>query len=167
MTRLDALRPLDCYYRLAPELEALEALVAPAAGRHLVDLDSMDREGEEKRWREFVRLRGPELLQDWDRLERPLFLTDRSAREMARDDVESVVEEEEEETLGLAPQGRLYWSMEVASCASFRWAHRSSMCAAAAADEAAAAAADEAAAAAAAAASHCEFGEKLVRVDGS
>ena len=78
---------------------------------------------------------------------------------MAHDgDVECVEEEEEEVNQELALQERLYWSQESASCASCRWAHRSSV-------SAAAAAADEAAAAAAA--SRCEFDAKWARADGS
>ena len=55
--------------------------------------------------------------------------------------VSYVEEEEEEESLEGALQGRRDWSKESVSLLSCRWAHGSSSAAAAAADEAAAAAA--------------------------
>ena len=73
MRGLDVSRPLDCHHRLAVELEQL---VEPAADRHLEDLDSMDRVGEEKRRREFVPQRGPGLSRGWDHLGHLLFRMD-------------------------------------------------------------------------------------------
>ena len=76
--------------------------------------------------------------------------------------VSCVEEEEEEESLEGALQGRRDWNKESASLLSCRWAHGSSSAVAAAA-----AAADEAAAAAAAAAAACCYAsaESLAQVD--
>ena len=110
--------------------------------------------------REFVHPVARDMRQGWGRRERPPCRLGLLSLAMVLVGVSCVEEEEEEESLEGALQGRRDWNKESASLLSCRWAHGSSSAVAAAA-----AAADEAAAAAAAAACCYASVESLARVD--
>ena len=92
------------------------APVGPVAGPNHEDLDSMGREGEERRRITSVQRPDLALERGWGHLEFPLGRMDQLSLVTALGDGDVVEEEEEEASQGWEPREHLCWSREVVSC---------------------------------------------------